>query len=219
MSPATRLKSNGRIFAWKLPQRRKKNSKETTVERPIIDTSEAKNFSEDGSEAPSEMSLDGANGGNVKGPHRAQQPKNRRIKCTASSRNGARELNAKLNGGFRQSNATYQSKGTVVDRTSRKSNVKIKISYEPAPEHEGPQGFLHLPQSSKIRIYRLHTTKLRKIETTTCKLEEQAEDIPCEDEDCDLDPIPTLSNIEPSFAVHVVAIFRAISTRLRDSKT
>ena len=53
--------------------------------------------------------------------------------------------------GFRQSDSTYRSKGTVVGRSSRKGVVKIKISYEPLKDN-GPRGVLYLPQSNKIRI-------------------------------------------------------------------
>ena len=112
--------------------------------------------------------------------------------------------------GFRQREANYTSKGTVVGRIARKSNIKIKISYEPAPGHDGPRGFLHLPQSNRIRICSLHATKLIKIETATPSLDDHAEIISCDDEESDLNPLPHMSQIDPSFAVHVVAIFRAI---------
>ena len=38
----------------------------------------------------------------------------------------------------------------------------------------------------------------------------ESENVSSDDSGCDLDPLPDLPNIEPSFAVHVVAIFRAI---------
>ena len=112
--------------------------------------------------------------------------------------------------GFRQNAATYTSKGIVVGRSARKGNVKIKISYEPAPGNEGPNGFLYLPQSNKIKIYSLRATKLLKVETTIRNLEEQADDISSEDGQSDLEPLPPMAQIDPSFSVHVVAIFRAI---------
>ena len=112
--------------------------------------------------------------------------------------------------GFRQNTTNYKSNGIVVGRTVRKSTVKVKISYEPALGHDGPCGFLYLPPSNKIRICNLQATKLFKIEMPTQNLEEQAEHISCEDGQSDLDPLPPMAQIDPSFAVHVVAIFRAI---------
>ena len=105
---------------------------------------------------------------------------------------------------------TTSQNGIVVGRTVRKSTVKVKISYEPALGHDGPCGFLYLPPSNKIRICNLQATKLFKIEMPTQNLEEQAEHISCEDGQSDLDPLPPMAQIDPSFAVHVVAIFRAI---------
>ena len=112
--------------------------------------------------------------------------------------------------GFRQNSESYKSKGTVVGRTARKGNVKIKVSYVPALGNQGPSGVLYLPQSDKIKIYSLRATKLLQVETAIKNLEEESENVSSDDSGCDLDPLPDLPNIEPSFAVHVVAIFRAI---------
>ena len=112
--------------------------------------------------------------------------------------------------GFRQSSTTYKSKGTVVGRSARQGQVKIKISYEPAPGNDGPKGFLYLPQSSKIKICSLRATKLVKVEVQAKNFEEEASKISSEDGQSDLEPLPHMARIDPSFSVHVVAIFRAI---------
>ena len=55
---------------------------------------------------------------------------------------------------FRHSGEIYQSIGEVVTRHSRKGTVRVKISY--TPQHQpGPSGFLYLPASHKINIFRL----------------------------------------------------------------
>ena len=115
---------------------------------------------------------------------------------------------------FRRISEKYSSVGEVVKRTVRKGIVKLKIAYKPCVGHEGPSGFLFLPQSDKIRIWSIRTISVNKVPALgTVTLEEGTDEEPEDlgnDLKRDLEPLPTMAQIDPSFAVHVVAIFRAI---------
>ena len=108
-------------------------------------------------------------------------------------------------------NRIYESIGEVVSRKLRKKALNIKISYHPAPDEAGPSGNLYLPQSTKIKVFGIRATHLRRVpdcevSTTICA----AEDADDTDHGCDLGPLPSFSQIDPTFSVHVVAIFRSI---------
>ena len=96
-------------------------------------------------------------------------------------------------------------------RKLRKKALNIKISYHPAPDEAGPSGNLYLPQSTKIKVFGIRATHLSRVPdcevSTTICASEDADDT---DHGCDLEPLPSFSQIDPTFSVHVVAIFRSI---------
>ena len=117
----------------------------------------------------------------------------------------------------------YDSVGTVTKRTVRRGAVKLRISYKPKDASEGPSGFIYLPQSAKIKIWSIRETKVNRIkslgeaiESIEEKQNEASESI---EVSRDLDPLPRFAQIDPSFSVHVVAIFRSIVSAYPKAKT
>ena len=113
---------------------------------------------------------------------------------------------------FRYGEEIFYSVGEVVSRVSRKGQVRIKIAYSPAEGQTGPQGNLFLPQSDKVRVFQICATKINRIPSKGVNTlnfpESMSETTKESDTHRDMEPLPPLAQIEPSFAVHVVSIFR-----------
>ena len=121
---------------------------------------------------------------------------------------------------------SYISIGAVSKRAVRRGLVKLTIAYKPKDGSEGPSGLLHLPQSAKIKIWSISEVKINRIKCGAPALESTEEKHAELNQGCettedgrDLDPLPRFAQIDSSFSVHVVAIFRSIIGAYPKAKT
>ena len=108
----------------------------------------------------------------------------------------------------------YASKGVVVKRTVRKGIVKLKVEYKPSDGDNGPSGFIYLPPSAKVKIWSIKALCLNKVKSVDVSMENTGNSENKEERGIegtsDLEPLPKMAQIDPTFAVHVIAIFRSI---------